>query len=140
MKTGISHVQFIVRSANLPFYKDLFAYLGWQTWVADDETVGVAGKNGESLWFIGQVSDADGPGVDQMTVGAMNHLAIDAESQTDVDTVAAHLTGRGVEMLYETPRHRPEFAGSESETYYQIMFETPDRILLEFVYTGPHQG
>jgi hypothetical protein len=41
-------------------------------------------------------------------------------------------------MLFETPRHRPEFS-SEDSTYYQIMFESPDRILLEFVYTGPKQ-
>ena len=140
MQTGIAHVQFVVKAANLPFYTDLFEVLGWQTMVADDETVGVAGKNGESLWFIGQTEGGDGPGIDQMAIGAMNHLAVGAESQADVDTVAAFLTARGVEMLYETPRHRPDFVESADETYYQIMFETPDRVLLEFVYTGPHQG
>jgi len=41
-----------------------------------------------------------------------------------------------VALLFETPRHRPEFAQSPEQTYYQIMFETPDRILLEVVYIG----
>jgi hypothetical protein len=58
-------------------------------------------------------------------------------SQADVDQVAAYLGERGVAALFETPRHRPEFSGDASQTYYQVMFETPDRILVEVVYTGP---
>lgn len=56
-----------------------------------------------------------------------------------MDTAAAHLTERGVALLFETPRHRPDFSMGEGQTYYQIMFETPDRLLLEFVYIGPKQ-
>ncbi len=37
------------------------------------------------------------------------------------------------------PHHRPEFAMNEKYTYYQVMFETPDRILFEIVYMGPLQ-
>jgi hypothetical protein len=40
-------------------------------------------------------------------------------------------------MLFDTPRHRPDFSQSPDHTYYQIMFESPDRILFEVVYTGP---
>jgi catechol 2,3-dioxygenase-like lactoylglutathione lyase family enzyme len=134
MQSGLSHIQFNVRPENVPFYGDLFSFLGWQKDYEAEGVVGLAGKNGESIWFTGPVKDVsndyDGPG--------MNHFAIAAESQADVDTAAAYLTGKGVEMLFETPRHRPEFSG-EDTTYYQIMFETPDRILLEFVYTGPKQ-
>ena len=35
--------------------------------------------------------------------------------------------------LFETPRHRAEFTNSPEQTYYQVMFETPDRILVEIV-------
>jgi hypothetical protein len=35
--------------------------------------------------------------------------------------------------------HRPEFSMSTEETYYQVMFESPDRILFEVVYTGTKQ-
>lgn len=134
MRSGLSHIQFNVRAENVPYYKDLFTFLGWSIEHEDDGIVGLSGTHGESFWFTGEAKDVannyDGPGV--------NHLAIGAESQADVDTAAAHLTGQGVELLFETPRHRPEFSGDDN-TYYQIMFETPDRILLEFVYTGPKQ-
>ena len=133
MQTHLGHILFNVRPDNMPFYKDLMAFLGWQTLYEGDGMLGVGGKNGESFWFGGQVkevsNDYDGPGV--------NHIGIGTESQADVDAVAAYLTERDVELLFETPRHRPEFNASEDTTYYQVMFETPDRILVEVVYTGP---
>jgi hypothetical protein len=70
----------------------------------------------------------------------VNHIGIGAESQADVDAVVEYLRDRGVELLFETPRHRPEFSGGEGQTYYQVMFESPDRILFEVVYTGPKAG
>lgn len=134
MQSGLSHIQFNVRVENVPFYKDLFSFLGWGIEHEDSNVVGVSGKHGESIWFIGEVKDVsndyDGPG--------MNHLAIGAESQADVDSASEHLTSKDIKMLFETPRHRPEFSG-DGTTYYQIMFESPDRILFEFVYTGPKQ-
>jgi len=132
VKTALAHLQLNVRPANLPFYKELMAFLGWQTLYEDEGMLGVAGTNAASLWFVGgdmsASNDYDGPG--------MNHLAIGAESQADVDAAARYLREHGVDALFETPRHRPEFAQSEEHTYYQVMFETPDRILLEVVYTG----
>lgn len=133
MQSHIGHIQFNVEAANLPFYRDLTAYLGWQTLYDTAEFIGVADGSGASLWFIGQVkpvnNDYDGPG--------LNHLGFSVPAQADVDAAAAHLTAQGVELLFETPRHRPEFVRSEADTYYQIMFASPDRILFEIVYTGP---
>ena len=97
--------------------------------------VGLGGSDGASLWFgsgaNAAVNDYDGRGV--------NHLGISVDSQADVDAFAAYLSGKGVPALFETPRHRPEFAGAEDQTYYQVMFESPDRILFEVVYSGPKQ-
>lgn len=133
MQSQLAHLQVNVQPTNMPFYKDLFTFLGWKPLYEDDSTLGVGGKNGASLWFSGQMKDAgndyDGPGV--------NHLGIGTESQADIDAAAAYLTERGVPALFETPRHRPEFAGAEDQTYYQVMFESPDRVLFEIVYTGP---
>lgn len=133
MQTHFSHIQFNIRPENMQYYRDLMAFLGWRTMVADDEMLGVAGKHHDSLWFSAQVkevsNDYDGPG--------MNHIGIGADSVTDVDTAAAYLSEQGVKLLFETPRHRPEFSQSEEHTYYQVMFETPDRILVEIVYIGP---
>jgi len=133
MHTHLTHMQFNVQPENMAFYSQLLAFVGWQPLYETEGMLGVADKNGVSLWFIGQVkavsNDYDGPG--------MNHLALAAASQAEVDAVAAYLTERAVKLLFETPRHRAEFTQSAEQTYYQVMFETPDRILIEVVYIGP---
>lgn len=133
MQTRIGHIQFNIRAANLSFYKDLMAFLGWQTIYDAEGVLGVLGQSGESLWFSGYAkevaNDYDGPG--------MNHLGLSVPAQADVDTTVDYLRAAGVELLFETPRHRPEFADGPDQTYYQVMFESPDRILFEVVYTGP---
>jgi len=48
-----------------------------------------------------------------------------------------YLKKAGVPALFETPRHRPDFCSSPDQTYYQVMFESPDRLLFEVVYSGP---
>jgi catechol 2,3-dioxygenase-like lactoylglutathione lyase family enzyme len=136
MQTTLSHLQVNVRPANLQFYRDIMSFLGWTTLMDQDQFFGAGASNGASLWFIGEVKDTandyDGPGV--------NHIAIGAQSQAEVDATAAYLSGRGVPALFETPRHRPEFSQGPDQTYYQVMFESPDRVLFEVVYTGPQQG
>ena len=133
MRTHVGHIQFNVRAANLPFYRDLTAFLGWQTLYDTEEFIGVADESGNSLWFTDCVktvsNDYDGPG--------MNHLAFITAAQAEVDAAVDYLRGRGVEPLFGTPCHRPEFSQGEGHTYYQVMFESPDRILFEIVYVGP---
>ena len=128
-------MQFNVKPENLAFYKGLMTFLGWKTLYEGDGMFGAGDKNNLSVWFAGEfkdvVNDYDGPG--------MNHLAIGTAAQADVDTAAGYLRERGVELLFETPRHRPDFSSGNGDTYYQVMFETPDKILLEIVYTGPKE-
>src|SRR5579883_1105436 len=140
MPSRLAHLQINVAPQNIGFYKDLFAALGWQT-LYDGTTpsdgappmLGVGAENDASLWFVGETKDVanvyDGPGA--------NHIAIGAANVGEVDAAASHLRGRGIEALFETPRHRPEFAQSEADTYYQVMFASPDNLLFEVVYTGP---
>lgn len=133
MQTTFGHLELHIAAANLPFYRDLFAFLGWGTIFATDEMLGTGDANGSSLWFVchlkeGVNNDYDGPGV--------NHIAIKADSVADVDSTVTYLQDRGVAALFETPRHRPEFSQDPASTYYQVMFESPDRILFEVVYTG----
>jgi catechol 2,3-dioxygenase-like lactoylglutathione lyase family enzyme len=131
MDTHFSHIQVNVNPAHLGFYKELMSFLGWDTIYADDNMLGVV-HNGPSVWFTPAMKDAAN---DYDGVG-MNHLSIGAGAQADVDTAAEYLQGKGVALLFGTPQHRPEFARSEAHTYYQIMFESPDRILFEIVYEG----
>jgi catechol 2,3-dioxygenase-like lactoylglutathione lyase family enzyme len=134
VQTKLQHLQINVSAENMSFYKDLMTFLGWKTLWEAEGILGVEGTNAASLWFAahsnGAANDYDGPG--------MNHLAIGAEAQADVDAAASYLKERGVALLFETPRHRPEFSAGEGLTYYQVMFASPDRILFEVVYTGPH--
>ncbi|MGC4192953.1 MAG: VOC family protein [Thermomicrobiales bacterium] len=137
MKSGFSHIQFVVDPANIPFYRDMFAILGWAPLHDSEDYLGVAGTNGVSLWFgagphMDVANDYDG-------IGA-NHIALAAESIADVDAFASYLAEKGVPALFETPRHRPDFGMGEGQTYYQVMFTSPDNILWEFVYIGPHES
>jgi catechol 2,3-dioxygenase-like lactoylglutathione lyase family enzyme len=125
---------FYVDPKNLEFYKDLLTFLGWPVIYADDRMLGCGGEGNKSLWFTGQLkpdvrNDYDGTG--------LNHLAFGTTTQAEVDEAAAYVTGQGIALLFDTPRHRPEFSANAESTYYQIMFETPDRLLLEIVYMGP---
>ncbi|GAB4192440.1 MAG: hypothetical protein OHK0022_06650 [Roseiflexaceae bacterium] len=133
MNAQVGHIQFNVRPDSLPFYKDLLTFAGWRTLFESPEMLGVGQANGSSLWFAACTkesnNDYDGLG--------MNHLALHVSSQAEVDEAAAYLAGRDIPALFETPRHRAEFSESEDHTYYQVMFESPDRILFEIVYIGP---
>ncbi|HEX7434547.1 MAG TPA: hypothetical protein VF326_12920 [Anaerolineaceae bacterium] len=132
-KSSIGHLQINIDAKNVGFYKELFSFLGWSMLFDDPSTLGVGCEQGSSLWFVGGARDVkndyDGPG--------MNHLGIAVSTQSDVDLVVAFLQEHGVKALFETPRHRPDFSSGPDKTYYQVMFESPDRILFEVVYTGP---
>jgi catechol 2,3-dioxygenase-like lactoylglutathione lyase family enzyme len=132
MKSKMGHLQIGIHPQNIAFYKGLFDFLGWSVECDDPNMLGVADGNGASLWFTAPLkevsNDYDGIG--------MNHLAITVDAQSDVDDVVAYLRAHNVKALFDTPRHRPEFCSGPERTYYQVMFESPDRILFEVVYTG----
>lgn len=137
MATGkLSHLQINVSPENLPFYQDLFTFLHWDAIYADESMVSFNSADGTSLWFVaganGAANDYDGVGV--------NHIALAADSQADVDKTVHYLEERQIERLFETPRHREEFSHDEESTYYQVMFASPDGLLFEHVYIGPKQG
>ena len=133
IQTKIGQIQCNIAAQNLPFYKELFAFVGWKTWVDAPDLLGIAQDDVTSLWFSGNAKDVrndyDGPG--------MNHLALRVSSQGDVDQMANYLRQQNIPTLFNTPRHRPDFSPDADHTYYQVMFESPDRILFEVVYIGP---
>lgn len=133
MEAKLSHLQINIQPGNLGFYREMAEAFGLKSIYETDGMAGVACGNEASLWFIegpnGARNDYDGPGV--------NHIGLGADSQAEVDAAAAWLQGKGIPALFETPRHRPDFAMDENSTYYQVMFESPDKVLFEVVYTGP---
>jgi catechol 2,3-dioxygenase-like lactoylglutathione lyase family enzyme len=133
MKTHLGHLVFFGDSKNVGFYKSLFEYLEWKTIYDQGGVFGTTDGGGCDLWFEGESNgvhnDHDGTG--------MNHLAIVTEKKSDVDTAVVYLRENGVELLFGTPCNRPEHAESENHLYYSAMFESPDQILFEIVYSGP---
>lgn len=135
MEAQLNHIQLNVNAANLPFYRDLLlGFLGWNVVFEMDGYFGAADPGGgASLWFLGHANEApndyDGRG--------MNHLAFSVQTQAEVDDAVAYLRGRGIEPLFGTPLHSAMPAPRQDQTYYRVMFESPDRILLEFAYSGP---
>ncbi len=133
IKSSVGHLQYNIDLKNVGFYRDLLTFLGWKVIYDDPNVLGIEGENKVSLWFAkatkGMNNDYDANGA--------NHIGISVPHQADVDDTVAYLKEHGIQGLFETPRHRPEFCGSTEETYYQVMFESPDRILFEVVYTGP---
>ena len=133
IKSTVGHIQYNIDEKNMQFYKDLFGFLGWKVICDEPKILGIEDENKASLWFTGPAknveNDYDGPGA--------NHLGIAVPRQSDVDETVAYFKEHSILPLFETPRHRPEFCGSEDSTYYQVMFESPDRLLFEVVYMGP---
>jgi catechol 2,3-dioxygenase-like lactoylglutathione lyase family enzyme len=130
-KGHIGHLVYCINMENAGFYRDLLGFLGWKVLYEDPGMLGIGDEGGTSVWFASTTrevkNDYDGPG--------LNHLGLNVEAQSEVDQAVEYLRSIGVAALFETPRHRPEFSGPES-TYYQVMFESPDRLLFEIVYIG----
>ncbi|MCB0078629.1 MAG: VOC family protein [Anaerolineales bacterium] len=131
MNSKLGHVLINVTPANIAFYRRLMIFLGWEM-VHEDEQMVAVGDGSRSLWFTAtandHANDYDGVGT--------NHIAFHTETVADVDATVDYLEAQGIDALFGTPRHRPEFSGA-GHTYYQVMFESPDGILFEVVYIGP---
>ncbi len=132
MKSKLGHLQVNIRPKNIGFYKELFTFLGWSTIYENETVLGLAGSNGSDLWFEKGIKDLDN---DYDGIGT-NHIAIMVDHQSDVDLAVDYLKKHNVDALFGTPRHRPEMVSDPSQTMYQVMFESPDKILLEVVYWG----
>lgn len=132
MNSFLYHVQLNIDFANLDFYQELMQLLGWEPIFTSEEVAGFHSRTTGDIWFVKTTADQS----QDYDLKGVNHLGIRVEKQNDVDEVVTFLNQKGIKPLFETPRHRPEFAASEADTYYQVMFETPDKILLEITYVG----
>ncbi|MDA1317261.1 MAG: hypothetical protein O3B87_04525 [bacterium] len=132
MKSHLYHLQLNIDFKNLKFYKDLFEFMGWSTIVEGEEVAGYSSGEQGDLWLVKSDSNKS---QDYDDIG-LNHIALRVDSVAYVDSIKDFLEKKQVKMLFDTPRHRPEFAWTPTGTYYQIMFKSPDNILFEVVYIG----
>jgi len=134
MKSALGHLQVNIDIKNMAFYMDFLTFLGWKTLYEEPNMLGIEDEHRTSLWFTEPLkkaaNDYDGKGT--------NHYGFMVPSQKDVDDTVVYLKQKGIPALFETPRHRPEFSAKDG-TYYQVMFETPDKLLFEVVYIGPKE-
>jgi catechol 2,3-dioxygenase-like lactoylglutathione lyase family enzyme len=126
------HLVYFVKAENISFYKTLFGELGWKPGMDEPGFLGLWAPDGRgSMWFMGNAkpvaNDYDGPG--------LNHVGLDMASVDDVKAFATWLERNGVQALFGTPRYHPEFSRGD-DVYYQVMFESPDRILFEVAFIG----
>lgn len=134
MKSTIGHLQVNIHPVNAGFYRGLFTFLGWKVIAESPEMVGVLDPNHASLWFAAGLKDTAN---DYDGIGT-NHIAVHVAAQSDVDETVTYLKEHNIACLFNTPCHRPEFSEG-SNTYYQVMFKSPDNLLFEVVYMGPKQ-
>ena len=132
MKSNITHIQVNIDPKNTDFYKNLMNTLGISLLMEGEGFAGYEGSNGVSIWFVSAIINEEG-NYDQK---GFNHLGFSADSISEVDEMVEWLKQHNISPLFDTPRHRPEFAKNEEETYYQVMFESPDKVLFEIVYIG----
>lgn len=135
MKSSFGHIIFNIAPSSQSFYKELMEFLGWTVIYGDEHMIGFGNAQNGSLWFM-SVSDKKPVNYDDL---GENHIGINVETQKDVDEAVDFLKRHNVAPLFDTPRHRKEFATSDTNTYYQVMFETPDKILFEVLYSGPKE-
>ncbi len=132
MNSFFYHIQINISFANLSFYKDLMAFLGWSVIFETPDTIGFKSEHNGDLWFIDNTSKEN---INYDKKG-MNHLAIRVEKSAAIDDVVEYLQEHNIAPLFDTPRHRPEFTSETTNTYYQVMFASPDNVLFEVVYIG----
>ena len=127
------HAQINVDLAkNRQFYKDLMEFMGWTVIFEEGDVVGYKSKTNGDLWFY-DIEDKTQQNYDAI---GMNHLSIRVDELKNIDEITEMLKKKGTPTLFGTPKHRAEFTTDPSQTYYQIMFESPDKILFEIVYIG----
>ncbi len=120
MKSTIGHLQVNIHPVNAGFYRDLFTFFGWK----------VISENPEMVGVLDTANDYDGI--------VTNHIAGHVAAQSDVDETVNYLKEHHIACLFNTPCHRPDFSEGNN-TYYQMMFKSPDNLLFEVVYLGPKQ-
>lgn len=138
MKSYIDHVQLFINYDNVDFYKNLMGFLGWNVLFEVPNVCGFRNEKNGDLWVIAAIKN----GENDYDNAGINHITLRVEKKEEVDEAIEFLKKQNIVPLFDTPRHRPEAAGvvaTEKDTYYQIMFETPDKILFEIVFIGAKQ-
>jgi len=136
MEAKLEHLSINVSNpkVSLPFYRDLFRYLGYE--IIRDEIDSIAArKEGTPDFWIGVTEEKYLENKFHRKNTGLNHLSFFPTYKKDVDTFYEEfLKPRGIQPLYNSPRLFPEY----TPDYYAVYFEDPDRIKLEVSHFTPN--
>ena len=132
MKSFMHHVQVNIDTQNIKFYTDLLDFLGWTAIMQTESFAGFHSEENGDVWFV-PAQDND---VSSCNKRGLNHVCFGVSSVQEVDAFVDWLVRNAIKTFPETPKYKPGFGPGDGEVYYQVMFESPDRILFEIVYTG----
>ncbi len=123
---GFAHLTLTVSDfeASLPFYKDLFAFIGLREMIVTDDYYYCVGRR------VGMGIQACSPALegtrfDQGRTG-LHHLCLSMESREDVNALAEFVTSRGATMVRQPASQDDWMPGM-----YSCLFEDPDGIRIE---------
>lgn len=131
---SLYHVQMNVSDASrsLPFYKEFFGYLGYRVITESPEHLGV--RNGTTDFWLTEADKNHRSKSFHRKATGLNHLAFRVATKQAVNRfVTEFLEPRGIQPLYASPKHFPEYVPG----YYAVFFEDPDRIKLEVTHIPP---
>ena len=83
-------------------------FIGWNVIFETNEVVGYKSKTNGDLWLVKsenfKPNNYDGIGV--------NHISLRVDTILNVDEIKNYLETNNIKMLFNTPKHRPEFAST----------------------------
>jgi catechol 2,3-dioxygenase-like lactoylglutathione lyase family enzyme len=129
MKATFQHVQFNVGDpdGSLPFYRDLFTFLGMKIIVEHPGEL-IGASDGATNFYFYRTDEDKRDYVYNRDASGMNHLGLHVETNEDVDRfIEDFLKPHSLEPQWGTPRSRPDYGGQ----YYQVMFEDPEGLAIE---------
>jgi catechol 2,3-dioxygenase-like lactoylglutathione lyase family enzyme len=128
VKGSLNHLELHTGNpdATMPFYKDMLSFLGWKVVAEFPAGLGMSDGNA-SIWWFHTPDDLKTSTFNRDATG-ISHIGIHLASRADVDEFhTGYMKDHGIEPVLETPRARDDFGPS----YYQVMFEDPEGLLIE---------
>ncbi len=133
MRGGIHHIDLTVKDAHASraFYESVLGFMGYRLSDTYPHGYDFDLKDSDSFCSIGILSargDNASRTHDRYSPG-LHHVAWEAESRADVDSLYAHLQSIGATIL-DAPAEYPKYG----PTYYAVFFADPDGLKLEYVH------
>ncbi|KKK66358.1 hypothetical protein LCGC14_2964920 [marine sediment metagenome] len=128
MKSNLCHIflNILNPEKSFPYYKEFLKYFDYEIEFENDQYLGMT--NGViDIWLQHTDMKYRDDKFHRKKTG-INHFAFRVDTKDDVDKFYSEfLKSKNIKVLYNTPKPFPE----NTENYYAVYFEDPDRLKLE---------